>query len=120
MDDIERLEAEWLKDPAYRKALERRRPAHELARTMIRIRVAAGLTQQELADRTGMAQPDIARMESGDHFPTWKRLARVLAAVGASAEVRVTSTNGQVVSLALPVESSDVVAPPRVHRSRSA
>lgn len=45
-------------------------------------RAAAGLTQQELADRAGTSQPAIARLEQGRVSPTFATLERLVAAAG--------------------------------------
>ena len=45
-------------------------------------RVGAGLTQGELARRTGTTQSAVSRMESGRVTPSLAALARVAAAVG--------------------------------------
>ncbi len=46
------------------------------------LRVAAGLTQAELARRTGIHRPNIARVEAGRHTPSLDTLARLAAAIG--------------------------------------
>jgi transcriptional regulator with XRE-family HTH domain len=48
-----------------------------------RLRVEAGLTQAELAERMGTTQSAIARMEGGGTRPTLDTLEKVAAAVGA-------------------------------------
>lgn len=47
-----------------------------------RARVAAGLTQRELAERAGTSQPAVARYERGTVRPTLPTLERLLAACG--------------------------------------
>ena len=63
---------------------------YERARTSITIggavraaRKRAGLTQTELARRTGTSQPAIARLESGNVAPTVLILDRIARALGA-------------------------------------
>lgn len=46
------------------------------------LRVAAGLTQAELARRTGIHRPNIARVEAGRHTPSLETLARLASAIG--------------------------------------
>lgn len=46
------------------------------------LRLAAGLTQAELARRTGIHRPNIARVEAGRHTPSLETLARLAAAIG--------------------------------------
>src|SRR5262245_45252059 len=47
-----------------------------------RARLAAGLTQSELARRAGVKQPEIARLESPGANPRIATLKRVVAATG--------------------------------------
>jgi DNA-binding XRE family transcriptional regulator len=49
------------------------------------LRLAAGLTQAELARRTGIHRPNIARVEAGRHTPSLETLARLATAIGVSA-----------------------------------
>jgi DNA-binding XRE family transcriptional regulator len=46
------------------------------------LRVEAGLTQAELARRTGIHRPNIARVEAGRHTPSLETLARLASAIG--------------------------------------
>lgn len=46
------------------------------------LRLAAGLTQAELARRTGIHRPNIARVEAGRHTPSLETLARLASAIG--------------------------------------
>jgi ribosome-binding protein aMBF1 (putative translation factor) len=64
-----------------------RRPAAayilaSIARDVVRDRKAAGLTQQQLADRAGIRQETLSRIESGKHIPTAKTLQKIEAALG--------------------------------------
>lgn len=47
-----------------------------------RARSAAGLTQQDLADRARTSQPAVARLEQGRVSPTFATLERLVAAAG--------------------------------------
>ena len=46
------------------------------------LRLAANLTQAELAKRTGIHRPNIARVEAGRHTPSLETLARLASAIG--------------------------------------
>jgi DNA-binding XRE family transcriptional regulator len=48
------------------------------------LRVRAGLTQAELARRTGIHRPNIARVEAGRHTPSLETVARLAEALGTS------------------------------------
>lgn len=45
------------------------------------LREAAGLTQGELARRTGIHRPNIARIESGRHMPSLDTVVRIARAL---------------------------------------
>lgn len=47
---------------------------------LVVIRRRAGLTQKQLADLSGVAQPNVAAYESGSRRPSAKMLARLIAA----------------------------------------
>lgn len=53
---------------------------------VIMAREEAGLSQRELAERAGVAQSEIARIESGNREPSIPTLQRILA--GAGVELR--------------------------------
>ena len=74
------LRDELMQDPANQEAWERRRPQYELASKMVALRAATGLTQQQLAERTGMKQSAIARLESGTVEPSDEVVASILSA----------------------------------------
>lgn len=46
------------------------------------LRLAAGLTQEELARRTGSTQPAVARLEAGRSVPTLATLEKLARALG--------------------------------------
>ncbi len=50
--------------------------------TLRRARVHAGLSQRALAERAGVRQPSVSRIESGREQPTVARLAALVAACG--------------------------------------
>lgn len=47
-----------------------------------RIRELAGISQQELADKTGLSRSHIADIERGKHSPTVDTAERIAAALG--------------------------------------
>ena len=54
----------------------------QLGARLRELRLAAGLTQAELARRTGIHRPNIARVEAGRHTPSLDTLARLASAIG--------------------------------------
>ena len=71
-----------MRDLDYRREYERARLANEVAIKVIRYRVSHGLSQAALARRLGMKQPNVARLEAGDHEPSLTMLARLSEALG--------------------------------------
>jgi transcriptional regulator with XRE-family HTH domain len=51
-----------------------------------RLREAAGLTQPQLAERAGMHQFGVAKLEQGLRQPTWATVQALAAALGVSCE----------------------------------
>lgn len=59
----------------------------ELIRSMVAIREEQGLSQAELAERSSIKQPAIARMEKNVHSPQVDSLLRVLAPLGYTLQI---------------------------------
>lgn len=45
-------------------------------------REAAGMTQQELAEKTGTARSNISRLEAGRQSPSYETLSKIAQALG--------------------------------------
>ena len=69
-------------DPAFREASERLRPQFEFRKALIGARLAAGLTQKELAEQMGTSQAAIARLEGGSRMPSVRTLHRLAVILG--------------------------------------
>lgn len=63
--------------------------AYEVALQVIDLRVKLGLTQAQLAERCGIDQADISRIEHGSTSPTTRTLQRIADAL--DADVRLVS-----------------------------
>lgn len=57
--------------------------AATLAVQVMELRASHGLTQAELAERSGVSQADVSRIERGSANPTEKTLGRIAAALDA-------------------------------------
>jgi transcriptional regulator with XRE-family HTH domain len=57
------------------------------------VRKRAGLTQAQLAERTGTTQSAIARLERGQGRPTLERLSRIAEACGLELQVRIVEVD---------------------------
>lgn len=61
------------------KALE---PEYEIIKQVISARIEKKLTQKELADKAGMKQSNISRLERGEHNPSLKFLKKIADVLG--------------------------------------
>ena len=82
MTDFNKLLADQMKDPEFRKEYEALEPEFTIKRAMIDARKANGLTQKELSKRSGIAQGDISKLENGNANPSIRTLQRLAAAMG--------------------------------------
>ena len=60
---------EQLRDPSFKAEWQRLAPAREFASTLLRYRAEHELSQRALAERLGVSQPRIVKLESGEHNP---------------------------------------------------
>lgn len=60
---------EQLADPSFRAEWQRLAPARELAATLLRYRAEHKLSQRALAEKLGVSQPRVVKLESGEHNP---------------------------------------------------
>src|SRR3954451_24847174 len=60
---------EQLADPSFRAEWQRLAPAREFATTLLRYHAEHELSQRALAERLGVSQPRIVKLESGEHNP---------------------------------------------------
>jgi transcriptional regulator with XRE-family HTH domain len=60
---------EQLKDPSFKAEWQRLAPAREFASTLLRYRAEHKLSQRALAERLGVSQPRVVKLESGEHNP---------------------------------------------------
>ena len=79
---------EQLTDPKFRAEYENLGPRFDAVTGLIRARLAAGLTQTELARRMGVSQGVLSRLESAWHSPRLETLAAAARALGYTLEVR--------------------------------
>ena len=68
---------EQLKDPEFRAEYDALEPEFTIIQAMLEARKSSGLTQKQLAERTGIAQADISRIETGEANPSLNTLKRL-------------------------------------------
>lgn len=84
MSDFKNYLAQQMEDPAFAAEYEAQRPEYEAIRAVIAARLACNMTQKELAEKTGIRQSNISRIENGSASPTIDTLARIAAGLGSS------------------------------------
>ena len=82
-------------DPEYRSEWERTALARAVALKAISYRAEHSLSQTALAKRLQMTQPAIARLESGEHNPTFPTLMRLSDALGIELAIDIAPTGKQ-------------------------
>lgn len=78
MDDFTKYLSTKLEDPDFKKEWDASEPEYNLIDALVTARKAQHLTQKQLAERTGIDQSDISKIENGNANPalsTLKRLA---------------------------------------------
>lgn len=82
MSEYEEFKKELLKDPEVKKEYEALEAEYSIIQAMIDARNEAGLTQKMLAERTGIDQSDISKLERGTGNPSLRTLKRLAAGMG--------------------------------------
>jgi len=73
---------EQMRDPEFRAGYEAMQPKMKVLRAIIEARIETGLTQAEVAERSGLKQSNISRIESGRSTPTVKTLMHLAKGYG--------------------------------------
>lgn len=95
MSEFRDLLNEQLKDPEFKKEWDDIQPEMDVIRAMIDNRIAQNLTQKELAERTGINQADISKLENGTRNPSLKMLKRLAAGMGMALKIEFVPTTAR-------------------------
>lgn len=87
MRNFNELLNEHLKNPDVKAEYEALEPEFQVIRAMIEARNSQKITQQQLADRTGIDRADISRLENGNANPSLKMLKRLASGMGMAIKV---------------------------------
>lgn len=66
----------------FRKEYESMQPEFDVIKAMVAARTSQNLTQKELAERTGIHQADISKLENGTRNPSLNLLKRLAEGMG--------------------------------------
>lgn len=61
---------------------------YNFIQSLVRLRKEVGLTQKEVAEKSGLTQQMVSRIEKIDYSPTLKNLLKYISAIGAIIEVK--------------------------------
>lgn len=89
MIDARELHKKWMEDPEYRREYEAQEDEFTVLDACIAARTKSGLTQAQVAERLGVSQPAVARIESGKNV-SLKTLRRYAHALGCTVKIELT------------------------------
>ncbi|MDR0446932.1 MAG: helix-turn-helix domain-containing protein [Oscillospiraceae bacterium] len=82
MSDLRKYLDEQLKNPEFAEEWERQAAERAYRRAIIEARVGQNLTQKELAERCGIRQSNLSRIETGNSSPTVATLQQIAKGCG--------------------------------------
>lgn len=82
MSEFREFVTQQLQEPDFKAEYDALEDEYIIIQAMIDARKKSGLTQKELAARTGIAQADISRLENGNANPSLRTLRRLAAGMG--------------------------------------
>ena len=86
---------EQLKDSAFKAEYDALEAEFAIIQAMITARQKTGMTQKQLAERTGIHQSDISKLERGNGNPSLRTLSRLADGLGMKLKVEFTSLAGR-------------------------
>ena len=81
MSDFRKYLEKQLQNPDFKAEWDALEPELSVMQAVIDARKESGLTQQQLAERTGISQADISKLENGNANPSLKTLQRLASAM---------------------------------------
>ena len=87
MSDLQELTNELMQDPDFKKEYEALQPEMNITRAILDARIRAGMTQTELAEKSGISQADICRLEQGTRNPSIALLKRLADAMDSTLRI---------------------------------
>ena len=85
--NYEKIFCEQMKNPEVKKEYDALEAEYAIIQSIIDARKIAGITQKELAERTGINQADISKLENGNGNPSLRTLQRLAAGLGKTLKI---------------------------------
>ena len=76
-----------LQDEEFKKEYEAIQPEMDVIRAIVDARISQNMTQKELAERTGINQADISKLENGTRNPSVNLLKRLADGMGMALKI---------------------------------
>lgn len=73
---------EMMKDPEFKAEWDALEPEFAIMQAMVDARKQSGMTQKQLAEKTGINQADISKLERGNGNPSLRTLRRLAEGMG--------------------------------------
>lgn len=93
MSEFRELLDQSLKDPEFKKEYDDLQPEFDIIRALIEARKEQNLTQRELAQRTGITQANISKIENGTRNPSLEMLKRLAEGMNARLKIEFIPKN---------------------------
>ncbi len=87
------LKKQLLQNEEVKTEYERLEPEYQVIRAIVAARQEQHLTQQELADRTGIDRSDISKLENGSANPSLRTLKRLADGLGMQLQINFIHAN---------------------------
>lgn len=87
MSSYDEFFQEQMRDPEVKAEYDALAPEFAIIQAILDARKESGLTQKELAARTGIAQADISKLEHGSANPSLHTLQRLAAGMGRTLKI---------------------------------
>ena len=81
------------KNPVFKAEYDALEPEFSIIQAMMDARKASGLTQKQLSEKTGIAQADISKLESGSANPSLRTLQRLASGMGMRVKIEFLPMN---------------------------
>lgn len=88
MDDFDKYLKEQLGDPKFKKEWDDSEMEYQLMMMVLKARNEQNLTQSELAERTGIRQSNISRIEKGQAMPSISTLNKIAHGLGKQLQIK--------------------------------
>ena len=87
MKTLQQFKEEQMKDLAFAKEYEAIQPEMDVIRAIVEARTSQNMTQKDLAERTGINQADISKIENGTRNPSVNLLKRLADGMGMALKI---------------------------------